>query len=83
MGHKSLGDMLKKSFKQTQARVYREAAEREAKKRLEMPKIPPMRHSVSVDKVGKSKLGHGGMCLQNHLTNKMGSKAGGQGLARV
>jgi len=78
MGHKSFGDILAKDFKQFKAKV-----DRDAKKRKQMPKIPAMRHSVSVDKVGKSKLGHGGMCLQNHLTNKMRNKAGGQGLARV
>jgi hypothetical protein len=78
MGHKSFGDMIMKSLKDEQKSLQRQSA-----KRKQMPKIPAMRHSVSVDKVGKSKLGHGGMCLQNHLTNKMGSKAGGQGLARV
>lgn len=78
MGHKSFGDTLMKALKDEQ-----KSLQKQSSKRKQMPKIPAMRHSVSVDKVGKSKLGHGGMCLQNHLTNKMGSKAGGQGLARV
>jgi len=83
MGHKSFGDTLMKAFKQEQTKVFKQRDEREAKKRKQMPKIPAMRHAVSVDKVGKSKLGHGGMCLQNHLTHKEGERQGGHGLARV
>lgn len=78
MGHKSFGDILSKDFKQFKAKV-----DRDAKKRKQMPKTPQMKHSVSVDKVGKHKLGHGGMCLQNHLTHKEGERQGGHGLARV
>jgi len=78
MGHKSLGDMIMKSLKDEKKSLQRQSA-----KRKQMPKTPQMKHAVSVDKVGKHKLGHGGMCLQNHLTHKEGERQGGHGLARV